>query len=96
LPVLDVQNPVDPNAVALRRDGDSILIGYVPAFYASDFKTLLSSPRIASSARITVVKNNEDAPAQLRLLCRYISTVTQDFRALDTEEHKILIDKAAA
>ena len=96
LPVLDVQNPADQNAVALRREGDSVLIGYAPAFYASDLKTLLSSPRIANSARITTVRNNEDAPTQLRLLCRFVSTVTPDFRALDTEEHKILVDEAAA
>jgi hypothetical protein len=95
LPVLDVQNPVDPNAIAFRRENDPILIGYAPVFYASDLKALLSSHRIANGARITVVRNNEDAPAQLRLLCRYVSPVTQDFRALDTEDHKILVDEAA-
>lgn len=88
LPVLDVQNPVDPCAVALRSTKDTILVGYVPTFYAPDIKTILSDEELCSSARITVVKNNIDAPIQLRLLCRFEAEVRKDFEALRSDIHR--------
>lgn len=94
LPLLDVHNPVDPNAVALRCPNDQILIGYVPTFYAPDLRHLLSNLKIAETAALTVVRNNRDAPVQLRLLCRFESKVPQGFRALDTEVHKPLFEYA--
>lgn len=88
LPLLDVQNPVDPDAVALRPDKKNVLLGYVPSFYASDFRKILSDPRNVETARIKVLKCNNDASPQLRLLCRFEATVPQTFRALDTEAHQ--------
>ena len=90
LAMLDVQNPVDHNAVAIRPEEKNFLLGYVPSFYASDFRTILSDPRSLETARITVLKCNNDAPPQLRLLCRFEATVPQTFRALDTESHQPL------
>lgn len=78
LPVLDVQNPVDLNAVAIRSNG-SVLIGYVPAFYAWDFSKILSEPQWNRDARITVVRNNTGAPDQLRLLCKFTAQVGPNF-----------------
>lgn len=78
LPVLDVQNPMDPNAVAIRSN-DSVLIGYVPAFYAWDFSKILREPRWNRDARITVVRNNTGAPDQLRLLCKFTAEVGPNF-----------------
>lgn len=94
LPVLDVQNPVDKNAVALRCEGETILIGYVPTFYAADIHDILSDSKIAQSAKITVVRNNIDAPLQLRLLCSFEASVTDGFRPLDTEVHKPFLEVA--
>jgi HIRAN domain-containing protein len=96
LPLLDVQNPVDQNAVALRREDDPTLIGYVPTFYAADIKILLSSPGVESSARFTVVRSNKDAPMQLRLLCRFESAAPAQFHPLDTEAHMLLKKEAPA
>lgn len=90
LPMLDVKNPIDPRAVALRPHDKNILLGYVPAFYASDFYTILSDTRRAKAARISVVKCNDDAPPQLRLLCRIEAPIPQSFVALNTEEHQPL------
>ncbi len=95
LPLLDVQNPVDPNAVALRCPESTILIGYVPAFYAADFRDLLSRPTVAKNARIVLVKNNTDAPEQLRLLCKIEAPAPVGFRALNSEAHQPLFDEAA-
>jgi hypothetical protein len=90
LPLLDVQNPVDPKAVALRPEGMNILLGYVPSFYASDFRKILSDPQNGESARIKVLKCNNDASPQLRLLCQFEAAVPQSFRTLETEEHQPL------
>jgi hypothetical protein len=90
LPLLDVQNPVDPDAVTLRPEGKNFLLGYVPSFYASDFRKILSDTRGLETARITVLKCNNDAPPQMKLLCRFEAAVPQSFRALDTEAHQPL------
>ena len=90
LPLLDVQNPVDPRAVALRPHEQNILLGYVPTFYASDLYTILSDTRRAEAARITVLKCNSDAPPQLRLLCRFEAPIPQSFVPLNSEEHQPL------
>jgi HIRAN domain len=95
LPILDVQNPVDPNAVALRTEKDSLMLGYVPAFYADDFRRLLSQPKIASAARVNVVRNNRNAPIQLRILCKFQSPVPAGFQALDSDAHKPFLLEAA-
>jgi hypothetical protein len=95
LPLLDVKNPVDPNAVAFRTKSDFRLIGYLPAFYAGDIRTILSKPTLAKTAKVSVVKNNKDAPIQLRLLCRFEAEVDQDFVSLNSDVHRPLLDEAA-
>jgi hypothetical protein len=95
LPLLDVKNPADPNAVAFRTETDFRLIGYLPAFYAGDVRTILSKPALANEAKIFVVKNNKDAPVQLRLLCRFEVVVDQDFVSLNSEAHTPLLGEAA-
>jgi hypothetical protein len=93
-PLLDVQNPVDPNAVALKSPDGTIIIGYIPAFYAADFRALLQNPELAKDAKITVVRNNRDAPVQLRLLCRFTSKVPNGFKPLDTPVHQLVRELA--
>jgi hypothetical protein len=95
LPLLDVQNPVDPNAVAIRCVDPPVLIGYVPTFYSTDFRQLLSQPKLAAKARLTLVRFNDDAPNQLKLLCRFACAVPQGFRALNSEAHEPVTDEAA-
>jgi len=92
LPVLDIQNPVDPNAVAVRQREHSVLIGYVPTFYAADLRTILAQSPLAKDARVTVVRNNQDAPFQLRLFCRFEASVPDGFKALDTNAHLPMIE----
>jgi hypothetical protein len=88
LPVLDVQNPVDKNAVALRCENESVLLGYVPTFYASDLYKLLSDANVAKSAIVRVVKSNIDAPLQLRLLCSFEAAVPDNFQSLSADVYK--------
>ncbi|MFT4277627.1 MAG: hypothetical protein QM576_14850 [Rhodopseudomonas sp.] len=78
-PMLDVQNDFDANAIALRPKDSPCLIGYVPIFYSSDLRRLLGDPSVAMNAKIKIVRNNVDAPIQLRLLCRFTCPVPPDF-----------------
>lgn len=94
LPLLDLQNPVDHHAVALRGSSSSLLLGYVPAFYAPDVSRILLDPKGAESCRISVLRNNSDAPIQLRLLCRLECEVSSGFRTLDTDAHQPLLAAA--
>jgi hypothetical protein len=96
LPLLDLQNPVDQNAVALRCEDDPMLIGYVPTFYATDVRRLLSDSAIEASARFTVIRSNKDAPLQLKLLCRFEAFAPAQFRPLDTDAHKLLRNELPA
>jgi hypothetical protein len=91
LPLLDVKNPVDPSAVALRGKDGTIIVGYVPAFYANDLYRILRHKDAAQDAKITVQRNNSDAPIQLRLFCRFAAQVGGGFRALDTNDHEPLL-----
>ena len=95
LPLLDVQNHVDPNAVALRCMETSLLIGYVPTFYAADFRRILADASLVTGVRVKIVRNNVDAPIQLRLLCQFDASVPLTFRSLDSDVHKPIFDEAA-
>lgn len=88
LPLLDVQNPVDPCAVALRNEDDTILVGYLPTFYAEDVKRLLTDEKSCASAIIKVVRNNQDAPLQMRLLCRFECSIPDGFQAMSSDIHQ--------
>jgi hypothetical protein len=95
LPLLDVQNPADENAVAFRPVDLPVLIGYVPSFYAADLRELLSQPRLAARAQLSVIRPNEDAPYQLRLLCRFECPVPHGFLALNSHAHRPMLEQAA-
>jgi len=95
LPLLDVQNPADENAVAIRPSELTALIGYVPSFYAADFRELLSQPRLAAKARLSVIRPNHDAPYQLRLLCKFECPVPHGFLALNSDAHRPMLEQAA-
>ncbi|MGC0326262.1 hypothetical protein ABIG06_006891 [Bradyrhizobium sp. USDA 326] len=88
LPMLDVQNQFDGNCIALRADEGTIVIGYVPRFYAPDMKIILSDPVLASTASFKVLRNNFDAPLQFRLLCRFESAVKPGFNPFDDSDHE--------
>jgi hypothetical protein len=89
LPLLDVQNPADVRAVALRGDNNTILVGYVPGFYALNVRKLLIDESVCPHVRITVVRNNSGAPLQLRLLCRVEAPLPDGFDALPSEAQSV-------
>ena len=68
LPMLDVLNPHDAKAVALRTADPALMIGYCPRYLARDVRDLAALSKDTLSARIEGI--NREAPIQYRLLCR--------------------------
>lgn len=69
-PMLDLCNPADPNAVALRTtEGEQVMLGYVPRYLAQDVWKLFQGCE-PDFIKVQVHRVNQDAPLQQRLLCR--------------------------
>ncbi len=65
--MLDIQNPADENAVAVRTENDRTMIGYVPRYLAHDVYHLFQTCDV-DFIELTVCRVNPDAPLQNRLL----------------------------
>lgn len=88
-PMLDFQNPFDPDAVALRSSDPAAMIGYCPRYLAGDLKRLADGGD--NNLQIRVRQVNRDAPVQFRLLCELVSRWPSGFRPCDDDEHKTII-----
>ena len=77
-PMLDVLNPFDADAVALRTDDPACLVGYVPRFFAKDVHTCVEAAE-PDQVHLRVMQVNRDAPLQLRLLCRLTAPWPEGF-----------------
>jgi len=64
----DIQNKHDPHALALRTGEPIVAVGYCPRYHAVDFTDLLDND--SSAVEVFVEKVNNDAPTQLRMLCK--------------------------
>jgi hypothetical protein len=85
-PMLDLCNPADRNAVALRTvNSDRLMLGYVPRYLAHDVWKLFQGcdPEFIN---VFVHRVNRDAPLQQRLLCRMHACWPEDFRPCSGEE----------
>jgi hypothetical protein len=61
--MLDVQNPTDPNAVALRTvDGERLMIGYAPRYMAYEFARLTISDRKFSDRKFDFCERAREEP----------------------------------
>lgn len=89
-PMLDVLNPFDADAVALRTADPACLIGYVPRFVAKDVRTCIQATE-PSLVRLRVVRVNRDAPLQLRLLCRLTAPWPEGFEPLGGPEFEPVV-----
>ena len=85
-PMLDLCNPNDPSAVALRTvNGDRVMLGYVPRYLAQDVRKLFQGCD-PSLIRVYVHHVNPDAPLQQRLLCRMNACWPRGFQPCSGEE----------
>lgn len=88
--MLDFQNPVDPNAIAVRTSNvlDRMMLGYVPRYLTDDIHQLrnLHSTDLA----LKVKQANAEAPMQNRLLCSITSSWPVDFHPCSSPDFEPL------
>ncbi len=84
-PMLDIQNPFDAKAVALRTSDPTNLIGYCPRHLAPDISRL--SRETESPLKIIVKRVNRDAPVQYRVLCQAHCSWPKDFQPCAGDEY---------
>lgn len=88
----DIQNPVDPLALALRTE-DRVIVGYMPSYLLDDAHTLTQT---CESCEVFVDRiNPAPAPIQQRLLCRLQSCWPNDFVPYATDRYDPLALGAA-
>ena len=92
----DLQNPRDPDALALRtaEERDIYLVGYVPRYLRGDFLKLIqldATPRIVAE-RV----NPSPAPVQFRVLCRAVAPWPEGFKPFSGPEYDLLSPEAGA
>jgi len=91
--LLDLQNPYDRNAVALRAmNGERLLLGYVPRYLAQDMAKLSVS---CNFAEVTVQRVNPSAPLQMRVLCRMNACWPDDFEPCDQDAYHPIVEAVA-
>ncbi len=84
----DVQNKVDPFALALRTYDDPVeLLGYCPSFFVKDFYKLMELNG-DENVSITIKKVNHYAPLQLKLLCKFSTKWANGFEPFSGEKFK--------
>jgi hypothetical protein len=85
-PMLDLCNPTDRNAVALRTvNGDRLMLGYVPRYLAHDVWKLFENCE-SEFINVFVHRVNRDAPLQQRVLCRMHACWPEGFQPCSGEE----------
>ncbi|MGA0532957.1 HIRAN domain-containing protein [Hansschlegelia sp. KR7-227] len=87
-PMLDVCNPFDNDAVALRLRDGGLIIGYVPIFYSPVISNILRDETSRRTCRIEIVRCNDDAPNQLKILCKITADVPINFDPASAEEQQ--------
>ncbi|SFV71548.1 hypothetical protein MNB_SV-13-223 [hydrothermal vent metagenome] len=85
----DIQNKLDGYALVLRTDNPIELVGYCPSFYTKDFNRLIENNG-ANDIFLRVVKNNLDAPSQLKLLCEFQTKWSNGFTPFDSENFQLI------
>jgi len=81
----DLQNPVDPRAMAVRTEAERMMLGYVPRYLARDAWKLVQSWDL-DAIELSVDRVNLDAPLQNRLLCRMRSSWPHGFEPCSGDE----------
>ncbi|MDA1050253.1 MAG: HIRAN domain-containing protein [Planctomycetota bacterium] len=83
--MLDLQNKVDPQAVAVRTEAEQMQIGYVPRYLAYDVWHLVQRCDI-DFIELYVARVNKDAPLQNRVLCRMHACWPDGFQPCSSED----------
>ncbi|PWI34928.1 hypothetical protein DI392_01225 [Vibrio albus] len=80
-------NQYDCNAVlATTVDEEKLKVGYCPRYFNCDIRSLMNNPEL-QGYELSVVKVNNDAPAQYRLLCEFSTKWPDGFMPMISEEY---------
>lgn len=83
----DDHNKNDGDAIILLNKNDFIKIGYYPRYLNKDFRKLESFNGNTSKINISVVRVNNSAPEQYRLLCKMTTCWPDDFEPFRSLEY---------
>jgi HIRAN domain len=86
-PMYDIRNPADTDAVAIRSNDPSMLLGYVPRPLARDVRACIDQVPL-SRVDFRVRRVNLEAPLQFRLLCRLETDWPSNFAPCSDEEYQ--------
>lgn len=84
----DRQNPVDGNAILLRKEDPISVVGYLPRYLAYDATKILEKD--IRDVKVIVSQVNLDAPLDLRLLCTLEATWPKGERPFMNDSFKLL------
>lgn len=87
-PMYDVRNTADTDAVAIRSNDPSMLLGYVPRPLARDARACIDGS-LPSRMDFRVRRVNPDAPLQFRLLCRLETDWPTGFAPCSDEAYQL-------
>jgi len=87
----DMQNRYDSCAMGLRTEDPVEFVGYCPRYLSRDFWQLLEKNR-PMDVLVTVERVNEDAPLNLRLLCKLVAPWPNDFQPCSDDNFKPLVE----
>ncbi len=93
--MLDLQNPYDENAVALRTDTDRAMLGYVPRYLAAEVVDLCGRCDL-DFIELYVAQVNLDAPLQQRLLVRMHACWPEGFQPCAGDAFKPIPEAVAS
>ncbi len=92
--MMDCQNPVDPNAIALRTE-NKIMVGYIPGYLLADAATLRQSCPFDSHTIKVLRANTPPATLQQRLVCHLAICCPDNFVPYSTETYQPIAPAAA-
>jgi HIRAN domain len=81
----DIQNPSDPMALLLRTGDPMSLVGYCPRYYSAELSGLVEVVG-QSEVKAAVEQVNQDAPNDLRLLCKLRAPWPSSFTPCSREQ----------
>lgn len=91
--MLDMANPYDPNAVAVRTDysAERFWIGYVPRYLAAEIRKLCQDQKWVFGLTLLVHKVNPQAPLHNRILCELTAPYPDGLKPCAGDEFKPLV-----
>jgi hypothetical protein len=80
LPLIDICNAHDGNAIAIRSEDPKVILGYLPRYLSSEVRDALLDKGVSRSVEIEVKRINLDAPVRYRLMCCFRARIPSEYK----------------